>query len=177
MSIALNHGILKCISTDTVRQVLRGFDDSPALHRSSYSGNEDPIIQWRECCDVLDKSIDSLVDDAISRGVSLVVEGVHVVPSNKLIDKWRASGGRAVGCLLTIEDEHSHRQLIFKRGELTKKGSSKQQSAFDRIRVIQVEMKRLAQVNNWVQIEQQLGPSPTDIINEALDIKFGSHVL
>ena len=61
--------------------------------------------------------------------------------------------------------------------ETTELQFSKQQSAFDRIRVIQVEMKRLAQVNNWVQIEQQLGPSPTDIINEALDIKFGSHVL
>jgi len=40
MSLALDQGILKCISTDTIRAVMRSFvaqDVSPALHRSSYA--------------------------------------------------------------------------------------------------------------------------------------------
>lgn len=39
MSLALEQGILKCISTDTVRAVMRSYvpgSISPPLHRSSY---------------------------------------------------------------------------------------------------------------------------------------------
>ena len=91
-------GILKCISTDTVRAVMRSFisqEISPALHRSSYSAKGDPVVNWRECCTVLEGSVDGLVDDAIARGVSLVVEGVHIVPADYLLDRWRAAGGVA----------------------------------------------------------------------------------
>ncbi len=88
MSIALNKGILKCISTDTLRQVKRTCDaashESP-LHRSSYEGHEDPITNWKESCYAIEDSIDSIVGDCIRRGVSLVLEGVHIIPSNKLI--------------------------------------------------------------------------------------------
>ena len=66
-SIALDQGILKCISTDTVRAVMRSFiasDISPALHRSSYSvarrdsgADDDPIVSWLETCTVLGKSV------------------------------------------------------------------------------------------------------------------------
>lgn len=173
MTVALNQGILKCISTDSVRQVLRSQSEdnsvSPtALHRSSYSGQGDPITEWKECCEVLDKSVKSLVMDAMNRGVSLVLEGVHIVPSNDLIDQWRSSGGEAVGCLLVINDAEAHRDLIFKRGEITKKGSEKQQLAFHRIRKIQQEMIDLARANQWIIIEQQLGPNPMDIVGSQL---------
>ena len=173
MTVALNQGILKCISTDSVRQVLRAQSedsgDSPAaIYRSSYSGKGDPITEWKECCQVLDKSVESLVVDSMNRGVSLVIEGVHIVPSNELIDKWRSSGGEAVGCLLVINDAEAHRDLIFKRGEITKKGSEKQQLAFHRIREIQQEMINLAQANKWIIIEQQLGPNPMDIVGSQL---------
>lgn len=171
MTIALNQGVLRCISTDSVRQVMRSFISpsiSPALHRSSYSGTGDPIQSWRECCQVMEDSIDGLVNDAINRGVSLVLEGVHIVPSNTLIDKWKSVGGDALGCLLVITDEESHRDLIFKRGEITKKGSEKQESSFHRIRAIQQEMINLATAHEWLQIEQELGPNPMDIVSDAL---------
>ena len=44
MSLALDQGILKCISTDTVRAVMRSYVPegiSPALHRSSYAPAEE----------------------------------------------------------------------------------------------------------------------------------------
>jgi len=83
MKVALTHGILKCISTDSIREVMRTFDaHSPALHRSSYQGAGDPVLDWRECCDALSAPVDALVADALRRGVSLVLEGVHVVPDN-----------------------------------------------------------------------------------------------
>jgi 2-phosphoglycerate kinase len=125
MSIALRQNILKCISTDTIREVTRRFDQSPAVMRSSYEGNDDPVVNWRECCNALNTGIDAVVDDAKRRGTSLVLEGVHIIPSNYLIDRWKASGGQAVGILLAISDEEAHRGLIFKRGEMTKKGEEK----------------------------------------------------
>ena len=165
MSVALDQGILKCISTDTVRAVMRSFvsaEISPALHRSSYSGTGDAVHDWRETCGVLRASVDALVADAITRGVSLVVEGVHVVPSNELITQWRESGGRAIGCLLTIRDEDAHRSLIFRRGEMTRKGETKKLQAFDRIRAIQSEMILLAEDASWLLVEQKLEPDPLE---------------
>jgi hypothetical protein len=146
MSVALSQGILKCISTDSAREVMRSYDDNPILHRSSYEGEGDPVADWKDSCAVLGTSIDALVADALKRGdlyiyiyvyiyiymyifmytciyifvcnsyvihmyeyaytftyiyihigVSLVLEGVHIIPSNVLIHKWRASGGVALG--------------------------------------------------------------------------------
>jgi 2-phosphoglycerate kinase len=170
MSIALNQGILRCISTDSVRQVLRTFKNEPALHRSSYSGTGDPIIQWRECCDVLQDSVFSLVKDAIQRGVSIVVEGVHIVPSQELLDFWRSQGGIAVGVLLTIPDENAHRSLLSQRGDMTGKPQAAEQQimAFHRIRTIQTEMIRLAQQAQWVQIEQKVEADPTELVQQLL---------
>ena len=122
MSLALSQGILKCMSTDSAREVMRTYDQSPALHRSSYEGVGDPVEDWKESCMVLDVSIEALVNDAMKRGVSLVLEGVHIIPSNTLIDRWISNGGVALGCLLTITDAEAHRKLIFRRGEVTKKG-------------------------------------------------------
>ena len=174
MSVALDQDILRCISSDTVRAVMRSFiapNISPALHRSSYtpaSENDDPVTTWRETCAVLETSIEGLVDDAINRGVSLVVEGVHVVPCDKLIKRWEQHGGTAVGCLLTISDENAHKQLLYKRGEMTQKGEQKKLEAFDRVREIQTEMIRLAQESNWLLIEQKLEPSPLEMVSARL---------
>jgi 2-phosphoglycerate kinase len=92
---------------------------SPALHRSSYAKptmtttshhygdnidqeknqhhhvDDDPVRSWLETCAVLHNSIRGLVDDAIRRGVSLVVEGVHIVPGNDLLEEWKRAGGVA----------------------------------------------------------------------------------
>jgi 2-phosphoglycerate kinase len=169
MTIALNQGIVKCISTDSIRQVMRVYNTSDALHRSSYSGYGDPILQWRECCSVLEDSVESLVHDALKRGVSMVLEGVHIIPSNSLLQRWREAGGVALGIVLVITDENAHRELINKRGHITKKGADHQIRSFSRIRAIQNEMIQLGKENNWLQIEQRLESDPIDIITDILD--------
>lgn len=177
MSVALDQGVLKCISTDTVRAVMRSFVGehiSPALHRSSYaavSEGDDPVRSWRETCTVLNCSVEGLVDDAIARGVSLVVEGVHVVPSAKYIQRWEESGGVALGCLLTIQDDDAHKKQLRRRGFVTGKGTPEETKigSFDRIRAIQDEMIRLATDADWLQIEQRLGEDPLDLVSSRLD--------
>ena len=104
MSLALEQGILKCISTDTVRAVMRSYvpeSISPPLHRSSYAssvedGTDDAVKSWKETCKVLESSLDGLVEDAIKRGVSLVLEGVSIEPSRKWIDRFTEAGGKVL---------------------------------------------------------------------------------
>lgn len=159
VALACAAGISRIVSTDSVRSILRAAvpeDSCPALHRSSYSGDRDPLQQWRECCDPLQPSLVALLDDTVARGTSLVVEGVHVVPSAQLLDHWRRRGGRALGCLLTVPDEAVHRQLLSDRWLATNSVSSRQQlQHVDRIRAIQTEMQRLAQAAQWLQLAQQ----------------------
>lgn len=162
MSVALSQSVLKCISTDTIREVTRtsvsttdkAFDAQryPALMRSSYEGSLDPVVDWKDSCQVLDSSVEALVNDAMNRGTSLVLEGVHIQPKNDLLDRWRDNGGTALGCLLMISDAEAHRSLIFRRGEITKKGEEKKINAFTRIRAIQDEMVRMATANDWLLI-------------------------
>jgi 2-phosphoglycerate kinase len=138
--------------------------------RSSYEGSDDPVVNWKEACNALNTGVDAIVDDARKRGVSLVLEGVHILPSNYLIDRWKSSGGVAVGVLLAISDAEAHRGLIFKRGEMTKRGEEKKMKQFERIRAIQDEMVSMAVKNNWLIIEQRLEPDPVDIVADRLDL-------
>ena len=180
MSVALDQGILKCISTDTIRSTMRSFipeDISPALHRSSYapaSEDDDPVRSWKETCRVLEASVEELVNDALRRGVGLVLEGVSILPSDKMIKKWEDGGGVAVGCLLTVHKEETHKALLQRRGVSTGENSGQQQEdetkikSFNRIRLIQDEMIKLAEEANWLLIEQKVEPDPLEIIDSRL---------
>lgn len=181
MSLALEQGILKCISSDTVRAVMRSYvpeSISPPLHRSSYAkstddGSDDPVKSWIETCKVLETSIDTLVEDSINRGVSLVLEGVSIYPSRKWIDKFTAAGGTACGVLLVVSKEETHKNLLLKRGFMTGNtgAEEKKLKSFDRVRLIQDEMIRSAKESGWVIIEQRTDPDPLDVVSDAL---FGS---
>lgn len=174
--MALDQGILKCISTDTVRATMRSFvasDVSPALHRSSYApafDGDDPVRSWKETCKVLDASVHALVEDSMNRGTSIVVEGVHVVPSRDLIDKWEEAGGVAIGVLLQIQDPDTHKRLLKKRGYITGNVGAevKKLRSYDRVRTIQDEMIRLAKESNWLRIEQRTEPDPLDMVSASL---------
>ena len=178
MSLALEQGILKCISTDTIRAVMRSYvpeSISPPLHRSSYGcasedGTDDPVKSWIETCKVLESSIEGLVVDAIRRGVSLVLEGVSIRPSKKYIDMFNEAGGTACGVLLVVSDNDRHKSLLNKRGFITGNINAEEHKleSFDRIRLIQDEMIRSAKESGWVLIEQRIEPDPLDVVADEL---------
>lgn len=171
MEAAISRGILKCISTDTIRQILRTQNEDQALHRSSYQGTGNPINDWKATCRVLNLGIESVIDDSLRRGTSLVLEGVHLVPGNKYIDKWVKSGGAAVGVVLSIPDAELHRKVIYRRGEMTTKGANIQLDNFPRIRAIHDEMVKIGTANKWLIIEQKpnIEPSPIDLLNQKIN--------
>ena len=90
------------------------------------------------------------------------------MPTNELVNRWKASGGKALGLLLMIKDAEAHKSLIFKRGEVTQKGEEKKIKAFDRIRKIQNEMFKMAVANDWLLIEQKIEPDPLDIVSDMI---------
>lgn len=137
---------------------------------SSDDGTDDPVKSWIETCKVLSSSVEGLVDDAIQRGVSLVLEGVSIKPSPHLLDKFRASGGVACGVLLLVSDEERHKQLLRKRGFVTgkKEIEDKKLQSFERIRLIQEEMVRCAKESDWILIEQRVDPDPLDVVSNVL---------
>ncbi len=137
---------------------------------SSEDGTDDPVKSWIETCKVLNSSVEGLVDDAIQRGVSLVLEGVSIKPSRQLLDKFRASGGVACGVLLMVSDEERHKQLLRKRGFVTgkKKAEDDKLRSFERIRLIQAEMVRCAKESDWILIEQRVDPDPLDVVSNIL---------
>ena len=179
MEVAINHGILKCISTDTIRQVMRtcyreNNVASEALLRSSYQGEDDPVKNWFEACGAIEAGIEGIVDDCINRGVSLVLEGVHVVPGPKLLERWSSKGGLAIGTVLTIPDANVHEKVIKRRGEITGKGSGQQSGKIDRIRCIHDEMVRLGKEHQWLLIEQKprLEPKPIDMVTDLIQNRY-----
>lgn len=137
---------------------------------SSDDGDDDPVKSWIETCKVLDSSVESLIDDAIERGVSLVLEGVSIRPSRKWIDKFREAGGTACGVLLAVSNEETHKNLLLKRGFMTGKAGNEEKKlrSFDRVRKIQDEMIRSAKESGWVLIEQRVDPDPLDVVADEL---------
>ena len=98
--VAHEMGFSRCVSTDTIREVLRvgrSPNDSPELHRSSYShgATGDPVNDWLDACEPIRSGISAVIDRARSQGVDLVLEGVHLIPQSNWIREWRESGGRA----------------------------------------------------------------------------------
>ena len=159
--VAHEMGFSRCVSTDTIREVLRvgrSPNDSHDLHRSSYSHGStgDPVNDWLDACDPILPGISAVIDRARSQGVDLVLEGVHLVPQSNWIRDWRESGGRAVGIYVTADTEAQHRGFILERESTSYRGSERYMMAFERIRAIQRAMMERGRLAEWVRIDPLL---------------------
>lgn len=95
---------------------------------------------------------------------------IQVVPSRELIQRWEDCGGVAIGCLLTVTDEKTHKKLLRRRGFITGvvDAEEKKMKSMERVRMIQEEMIRLSNESGWVQIEQKIEPDPLEIVASKL---------
>ncbi|MAK25824.1 MAG: hypothetical protein CMA02_00940 [Euryarchaeota archaeon] len=172
--IAHELGFSRCVSTDTIREVMRtsaSLADFPALHRSSYSRGEtgDPVNDWLDSAEAVEKGIDAVIDRARTQGVDLVIEGVHIVPKSSWLRDWREAGGRAIGIIATADAENQHREFIMKREAGTYRGSDRYMLAFDRIRIVQRAIMERARVADWVRIDPLLHDDPMLRIRQKLE--------
>ena len=117
MKIGAKSNFARLISTDAIREIMRSIDDTQmdsALHRSSFSIGEsnDAIIDWVDTCKAVEKGIEATINRAMREGIDLLLEGVHIIPSDRLIRSWIDSGGIALGVIMMVSDEEKHNPYL-----------------------------------------------------------------
>jgi 2-phosphoglycerate kinase len=125
--IAHRLGITRIISTDSIREVMRGIfsrDLMPAVYESSFDawrglripvpeGADPVIVGFREQTAVVTPGIKSLVERAMAERESMVIEGVHLVPG--YLDTDAFENAWVVPLVIAVDDDEAHLSHFFIR--------------------------------------------------------------
>jgi 2-phosphoglycerate kinase len=172
-AVAHELGISRIASTDTIREVMRAMegDTNSALFRSSYGRGEvgDPTTDWDDAARAVQPGIEAVVNRARQQGVDIIVEGVHIQPSSKLLNAWEDAGGATVGIIIKIEDEATHKERIEAREANTWRGPNRYRIAFDRIRAIQRAIEERGSGAEWKVIDNRLHQDGVGMVRQWLD--------
>jgi 2-phosphoglycerate kinase len=156
--VAHRLGITRIVSTDSIRQVMRGIfseDIMPAIYESSFNawrclrvpvpaGADPVIVGFREQTAVVTTGIKSLIQRAVLEGVSMVIEGIHLVPG--YIDVAEFENASVVQLIVAVDDEDAHRSHFYIR-EVQTEGNrpfEKYKANFDNIRKLGLYIEDLA---------------------------------
>jgi 2-phosphoglycerate kinase len=148
--VAHRLGITRIVSTDSIRQVMRGIfskDLMPAIYESSFDawrnlrvpvpvGADPVIVGFREQTAVVTTGVVSLIERAVLEGESMVVEGIHMVPG--YIEPSSFDNAWVVPLVITVDDEEAHRSHFYIR-EVQTDGTrpfEKYRASFDNIRLL-----------------------------------------
>ena len=177
--IAASSGFSRILSTDAIREIMRtciDVDEDPALHRSSFSRGEngEPVIDWQRTCESVEPGITATIERARREGIDLLIEGVHIVPSDRLLRAWREGGGIAVGLLMQVESEEKHREMLKSRDAHSYRRADRYLAGFDRIRRIQEGLQERAKIASWPVVDPTWG-SDTERIKHFLNLAWNEH--
>jgi 2-phosphoglycerate kinase len=118
--VAHRLGITRIVSTDSIREVMRGIfsrDLMPAVYESSFDawrglrvpvprGANPVIVGFREQTAVVSTAIEALIERAIRERESMVIEGIHLVPgyldASPFEDAW------VVPIVIAVDDDEAH---------------------------------------------------------------------
>lgn len=156
--VAHRLGITRIVSTDSVREVMRGIfskDLLPAIYESSFDawralrvpvpeGADPVIVGFREQTAAVATGIDRLIRRSIHEGTSMVIEGVHLVPG--YIDAGSYENAWVVPIMIAVDDEEAHRSHFYIR-EVQTDGTrpfERYRANFDNIRLLGHYIEQLA---------------------------------
>lgn len=125
--VANRLGIRNMISTDMIREVMRKTSSKeliPTLYESSYTAYlslrippppefDQVLIGFRDHVDTVSVGVEAVIERAIKEGISIVIEGVHIVPG--FISQDLVSLSNVKMFVLTIQDEEVHRGRFYSR--------------------------------------------------------------
>lgn len=148
--VAHRLGITRTVSTDSIREVMRGIFSQelmPAIYESSFNawrglrvpapqGASPVIVGFREQASVVATGVKSLIERAVVEGVSMVLEGIHVAPG--YIDPSQFKDASVVQLLISVTDEDAHRSHFYIR-EVQTEGTrpfERYRANFDNIRLL-----------------------------------------
>jgi 2-phosphoglycerate kinase len=155
-----NLAITRIVSTDTVRQVLRGIHSPEKhpelychtyqahLHRQAGSDEFDPIVRgYLAQCELMEPAIRAAVEGLVWEGTEALVEGVHIIPGS-----LRGLGPGILEILIHPE-EATHRAMFLAKnsasGLKTVSADAKVRNhEFQATRLIQEYMAHLAESNS-----------------------------
>jgi 2-phosphoglycerate kinase len=186
--IAHRLGITRIVSTDSIRQVMRGIfskDLMPAVYESSFNawrglrvpvphGANPVIVGFREQTAVVVTGIKSIVERAATEGVSMVIEGVHIVPG--YIDACRACDVRMVELVIAVDDEDAHRSHFYIREVQTDgaRAFEKYRANFANIRLLGEYIEDLAKEHGVSIIHShQLDRTVADVLERVVNAVIG----
>ena len=132
--LASRLGIVRIVSTDAVREIMRVFFSSelmPTIHTSSFSAGDalrqplpedvDPVVAgFREQTLSVMVGARALINRAITEGTHLIIEGTHVAPGFVKPDDF--PGAFIAHLIISVKDEALHRSHFYIR-ELETQGS------------------------------------------------------
>jgi len=171
--LAARLGIVRIISTDAIREVMKGVfskDIMPTLHTSSFNADEvvreplpkgeDPVIVgFREQASAVAVGIQALIERAVTEGTDVIIEGAHVVPG--FVKPGAVDDAVIVHLVVAVDDEDLHRSHFFVRAHETRARPQERYLAhFGNIRKIQKYIRSLA-LKNSVSIVQNYNMDST----------------
>lgn len=192
--VAHRLGITRVVSTDSIREVMRGIftkDLMPAIYESAFNawrglrvpvphGANPVIVGFREQTAVVTTGVKALIDRSVIEGDSLVLEGVHLVPG--YIEPRQFRNARVVQLVITVEDEDAHRSHFYIR-EVQTDGTrpfERYRANFGSIRLLGDYVEDLAREHGTpVIVSHQLDKTIADVIehivNAAIEDEYGAH--
>lgn len=182
--IANRLGLKNIIGTDMIREVMRKIvskELNPIIHKSSFDAYEsirtpairvDAVIEgFISHVDVVNVGIEAIIERSLKEGISVIIEGVHVVPG--FIREDLIKKGNVIMFTLTVEDEEMHKQRFYTRCRQpwVKRSLKRYMENFETIRKTQqflIDQAKIhnAHVINNVDIRNTIDLMVDDIIEE-----------
>jgi len=168
LSVEIAHrlGITRVIGTDTLREIMRSMisrELMPSIHESSYAvwrkfkrpfgDKADPVLDaFQEQTARVSVGVDSIIRRAIKENLSMVIEGVHLIPEEVLREFTEKA--IIIQVLICALQEDMHRNRFIGRGEeATERNSKKYLKNFESIRKIQKALIATARQNKVFTVD------------------------
>ncbi|MFH0914941.1 MAG: zeta toxin family protein [bacterium] len=148
-------GVVRIISTDSIREVMRAFFSEslmPAIHYSSYEADkavriplgpdfDSHVVGFMEQVEMVNVGVLAVLDRSIKEHTSLVVEGVHIVPGMlaSAAARERMEDALFLPMVVAVSDPKLHRSHFLVREQETsgRRVLARYLKGFEEIRKIQ----------------------------------------
>jgi 2-phosphoglycerate kinase len=179
-------GVVRIIPTDSIREVMRAFFSQslmPAIHYSSYEAGkgvriplgadyDSDVIGFLEQVDMVNVGVLAILERAIKERISLVIEGVHMVPGMLASTraKERASEVLLLSMVVAVTDADLHRSHFLVREQETsgRRAIERYLEDFEEIRKIQGLILERAQAEGTLVVDNVNIDNTVGIVVDAL---------
>ena len=177
-------GLVRLISTDTVREVMRAFFSRslmPAIHYSSYDadravriplggGLDTHVAGFMEQVEMVNVGLQAVLSRAIKERTSMVIEGVHIVPGMMTAQEGSLEDALILRMVVTVADADLHMGhfLVRERETSGRRAVKRYLKGFEDIRMIQDFIVRQAQAEGTLIVDNVSIDDAVGTVVEAL---------